>query len=131
MQREAPAARKKASRELHPVIYKGIIALALWLMASIWSLARSSEADFVLVVVSGFIFFTVLVPATLWWTWRRHQPRSGDGEGEEPFQSWISRPFEMWQGRTSGADAAVEILLPIAAVAFGMTALALVQHFVV
>ncbi len=128
MQREAPAAKKKASRELHPVIYKGIIALALWLIASIWSLARTSEVDFVLVVVSGFIFFTVLVPATLWWTWRRHQPERKE---EESFQSWMSRPFDMWQGRTSGTDAAVEILLPIAAVAFGMTALALVQHFVV
>ncbi len=126
MQREAPASNTPASRELHPILYKGIVALALWLIASIWSLARSGYTDFLLVVVSGFIFFTVLVPTTLWWTRRRHQPGSGR---EEPFTSWLSRPFEMWQGRTSGVDAAVEILLPIAAVAFGMTALALVAHF--
>jgi hypothetical protein len=125
MQKEVSGLEGPASRELHPVIYKGMVALALWLVASIWSLARTPYTDFLLVVVTGFMGLTLLIPAALWWTRRRN--RWLKAPADESFKSWIARPFETWQGRTTGVDAAVEILLPIAAVAFGMTALALVQ----
>jgi hypothetical protein len=37
--------------------------------------------------------------------------------------------FVTWQDRLKGANAAIEILLPLAAVAFGMTALGIALHF--
>ena len=40
-----------------------------------------------------------------------------------------SGEFDTWQGRRKAAGAAVEILLPIAAVAFGITAFGIVLHF--
>jgi hypothetical protein len=104
-----------------------MIGLAAWLLISIWSLARTAYTDYLLAVVSGLVFFALLIPITLWWTRRRHQP--AHSEEEESFRRWTSHDFDMWQGRTSGLDAAVEILLPLAAVAFGMTALAIVAHF--
>lgn len=115
--------------KLHPLLYRTMVALALVLVGAVWSLARTPDTNFLLVVVSGFVFFTVLIPATLWWTWRRHRaPRVGE---DQSFRSWISKDFDMWQGRTSGVDATVEILLPPAAVAFGMTLFAILEHFIV
>jgi hypothetical protein len=37
----------------------------------------------------------------------------------EPFRQWMARESETWPGSFKGADAAIETLLPIAAVAFG------------
>ena len=44
---------------------------------------------------------------------------------------WTSGDFETWQGRLKGKDAAVQILLPIASVAFGMTLFAIIMHFTI
>ena len=46
------------------------------------------------------------------------------------FRSWASREFDTWQYRLKGGDAAAEALLPIAAIAFGMTAIGIVAHVV-
>jgi hypothetical protein len=48
---------------------------------------------------------------------------------QEEFQHWVSGEFDTWQDRVTGANAAVQILLPLAAVAFGMTAFGFVLHF--
>ena len=45
------------------------------------------------------------------------------------FRDWASGQFETWQERVKGANAAVEILLPVAAAAVGMTAFAIVFHY--
>jgi hypothetical protein len=37
--------------------------------------------------------------------------------------------FDTWQDRVKGRNAAVEILLPMAAIAIGMTAFAIVLYF--
>jgi hypothetical protein len=37
---------------------------------------------------------------------------------------------DTWQGRLTGTEAAMQILLPIAAAAFGMTALGIAFHVV-
>jgi len=57
---------------------------------------------------------------------RREQSRLN-----EPLRDWLSHSFETWTGSTSGRDAAAQVLLPIAAVAFGMTIFGLVFLFTV
>jgi hypothetical protein len=45
--------------------------------------------------------------------------------GDDPppsLRDWVTWDFETWQDRLSGAQAALHILLPIAAAAVGMTA---------
>jgi hypothetical protein len=53
----------------------------------------------------------------------------GDGEPADPFGNWTKREVEISTGRVRGTLATMEILLPIAAVAVGMVAFALVLHF--
>jgi hypothetical protein len=81
---------------LHPYLYQAMVGLAFWLLVSIWSLARTAYTDYLFVVVSGLVFFAVLIPTALWWTRRRHRTRSAEGQS---FARWVSRDFDMWQGR--------------------------------
>jgi hypothetical protein len=57
------------------------------------------------------------------------------GEANQPslrdwatLRDWGTRDFETWQENLSGAQAALHILLPIAAAAVGMTAFGIVYH---
>ena len=79
------------------------------------------------------LFFVILVgiPVLLWLTWRRNIDPNHKHDHTVPFGEWISRAFETWTGGISGREAAVKILLPIAAVAFGMTIFGLVFLFAV
>ena len=44
-------------------------------------------------------------------------------------RDWTAAEFDVWQGRRKGLNAIVEILLPLAAVAIGMTVFGVVFHF--
>jgi hypothetical protein len=50
--------------------------------------------------------------------------------GEPSFREWMTGSFDTWQDRVKGHNAAVEVLLPMAAIAIGMTAFAIVLHFI-
>jgi hypothetical protein len=43
---------------------------------------------------------------------------------------WVVGEFDTWTGPVKGASATAEVLLPIAAVAVGMTVLGLVFHII-
>jgi hypothetical protein len=120
--------QRAAVQKLHPRVYQTMVGLAVWLLVSIWALKGGLYTDYLLVVVTGLIVFAVLIPATLWWTRQRHRAASTEGES---FRHWESEEFATWQGRLSGREAALQILLPIAAVSFGMTIFAIVEHLVV
>jgi hypothetical protein len=98
-----------------------LVGLALWLVMSVWLFfAGAGTTDYLLFVVSGFIFMAVALPSILSLVERTD---SGATEADQlSFREWAKSDFDTWQGRVSGAEAAVQVLLPICAVAFGMTA---------
>jgi len=114
---------------VHPAIRKAIIGLALIFVLSAWIFAGDSYVGYLLAVVSGFVFMAVALPYKLWRAWRGSDVGAQAQDSNERFTDWASREFETWQYRTTGAHAAAEILLPIAAVALGMTAFAIVSLF--
>ena len=117
---------------LHPYVYVAIAALAIWFVVAVWwSFASDGYTDFLLVVVSGFILTFVCFALVLS---RVAQGDDADTGGEpaprRSFHHWASSEFDTWQYRLKGSNAAVEALLPIAAIAFGMTAIGIVAHVV-
>jgi hypothetical protein len=50
----------------------------------------------------------------------------GEQQRQLPFRDWRSGEFAVWQARLRGLHAAIDILLPLAAVAFGLTAIGIV-----
>src|SRR5882724_4715260 len=129
---EKPAHRNRpVSSHFHPLIYRGFAGLALCFVLALWGFARSGEAGYLLAVASGIVALAIGVLTAVWLV--RHGDRRGGaaGEGEDLLGGWASGEFETWTGRVRGVIAAVEALLPIAAVAFGMIALLVALHIAV
>jgi hypothetical protein len=71
-------------------------------------------------MVSALMLIAVAIPAIIWLSWRRF--RGGPQQREPRLRKWLSGEFVTWQGRLNAREAAVQVLLPLAAVAFGLTA---------
>lgn len=123
-----PTDRNFATAMLHPQVYLLLIALAAWFALAVWSFAGDGVTDYLLFVVSGFIFVVIALVTIL------SQVGSGGSRtgwrGRQSFRDWMRFRFETWTGRQTGAQAVVEIALPIAVAAAGMTAIGIVFHIV-
>jgi hypothetical protein len=91
-----------------------------------WGFAGDGYTDYLLVIVTGFVAFTVGLPLILS---RVGQPVGAGSNLHGSFRAWAAGDLDTWQDRLKGANAAIEILLPLAAVAFGMTLFGIVLHF--
>lgn len=116
--------------EQHPLVYRSIIGLTIWLVLSVWMLfSRGEYEGLTLTVITLFFVVLVGIPVLLWLTWRRNVDPNERHSYVAPFTEWTS--IESWTGSVSGREAAIQILLPIAAVAFGMTIFGLTFLFAV
>ncbi len=128
MTKELIRHNRPVSDHLHPLVYKAMAGLALWFALSAWVFfGDTSYTALVLAVVSLFLFITVAIPFAIWLAWRG-SPASGAPADSQSFREWASGEFETWQCRVSGREAAVEILLPLMAVAFGLFVFGLATH---
>jgi hypothetical protein len=123
-------ASERVVRDLHPAIYMALVGLTLWLGLAIWGFGYDGQTDYLLAIVSGFLFIAVAIPSTL--ALMVHRQKNSDerkSSGEASFKEWMTGNFDTWQDRVKGHNAAVEVLLPMAAIAIGMTAFVIVLHF--
>jgi hypothetical protein len=93
-------------------------ALSAWV-----GFAGSGYADYLLFIVTGFIMMSVALPAIASCVWRRH--RVGNSFKTAAFADWMAGEFDTGDRPVKASTATIEILLPLAAVAFGMTAFAI------
>jgi hypothetical protein len=114
---------------LPPVIYLALIGFVLWMVLAAWGFAGPGYADVALVVVTGFFVIVIAIPFILWRVWRANRAPPDAPESRIRFADWAAGQFETWQDRVKGANAATEIILPIAAAAVGMTAFTIVFHY--
>ena len=134
------ASNEGVSNELHPVVYRTAAALLIWYVVAAWLLfGGAGYIDLAFAMISTLVVVTIGILSALWRTGakaRRAKAGSAasdesDAAGEtEPFASWLRREFSTWTDRQKCTTAAVEILLPLAAVAFGLTALGIVLDLV-
>ncbi|MFE0017117.1 hypothetical protein ACFWXH_19870 [Mesorhizobium sp. NPDC059054] len=116
---------------LHPNVYYALIGLAALYVVSAWiGFAGSGYTDYLLMIMTGFIAVSVILPLSAWHTRHAYRQRTGQDKGRKVprFKDWKSEEIGIDRGRMSGADATLEILLPIAAVAFGMLAFAILAR---
>ncbi len=117
---------RPVTSRLHPRVYAAAAALSLWLIISVWIFAGGGIVDYLLVIISGFIFIAVALQFILWRATRVEQAEARDEP--QSFRDWAKWDFDTWAGRLSGAQAATQILLPIAAVAVGMSIFGIALH---
>jgi hypothetical protein len=119
--------RRPATSSLHASVYTLLIAFAVWLALAVWSFAGAGVTDYLLFIVNAFIFVVVALQLILSCVARTTE--AGKGKDKRPsLREWAATDFETWQDRLSGAQAAVQILLPIAAAAVGMTAFGIIFY---
>jgi hypothetical protein len=119
---------QEALMDFHPTVYKIVAALAVWFVLGAWIFAGGGATDFLLVIVSGVFLVTLGIPTLLTLTGRGRQGRR-ERESAIQFGDWASREVHILTGPVKGIFATVETILPIAAVALGMTLFGLVAHF--
>jgi len=109
------------------VVYAILACFVAWLVIAAWGFAGPGYADLSLTVVTGLLIIAVGIPYVIWRVWRS---ATGDRQDDRVrFGEWKTSQFEIWQDRQKGIAAAIEIILPIAAAAIGMTAFAIVFHY--
>jgi hypothetical protein len=69
----------------------------------------------------------MLIPLAIWITWRRNS--EANCAPAASFRDWRASQFQTWSGPLTGTEAGVQVLLPIAVVALGMTAFGIVLYF--
>ena len=116
-----------ATSGLHPRVYSLLIVLAAWFALSVWGFAGGGVTDYLLFIVSGFVFIVVALLTILSRVGRTNTSAAADRD-RPSFGQWTSWEFDTWQGRLSGMQAVLQILLPIAVAAFGMTAFGIAFH---
>ena len=116
---------RPVSEHLHPLVYLAIGGLVIWYIVSAWSFAASAYADYLLVIVSGFMLMAMAIPLALWLTWHRNREPEDSRDSRQSFHDWVSGEFDIGHERMKSSEALIEILLPLAAVAFGMTIFAI------
>ena len=132
-QAHSPQESEHVERNLHSRVYVALVGLVVWLVLAIWGFGYDGQTDYLLAIVTGFLIIAVAIPATLA-LMAYSQGTSADGENSasrdtKPFRQWAAEDFDTWQDRVKGRNAAVEVLLPMAAIAIGMTAFAIILHF--
>ncbi|RZN33042.1 hypothetical protein CWO90_11115 [Bradyrhizobium sp. Leo121] len=75
--------------------------------------------------VNLFLLVAVMLPYLLWRTWH-HQRLPPSLTANSGFRKWTNESVEVWQSRLKGSDAAIDMLLSLASVAFGLLALGIV-----
>ena len=127
---------RPASDRLHPLVAIAVVTFTLWFVLAVWGFAGDGYTDYLLVFITGFFLIAGAIPFALWSVWRKYRGGAAadrDNADEETFRDWSLGEFATWQDRVRGANAAIEVVLPIAAAAIGMTAFgivfAIVMHF--
>jgi hypothetical protein len=113
----------RTALNLHPFVFAAVVGFGFWMVAAAWFFVDGrGYSDAALAVVTAFLIFAAALPTTLWLIGRPKRERRS-------FDSWANNEVDVWTGRLKGREAAIMAGLPVAAVAVGMTALAIVVHF--
>jgi hypothetical protein len=121
---EEPRHNRPTTDQLHPRVYMAMVVLGLWYVIAAWiGFGAEDDIGYLLAVVSGLFFITIAIPCALWLAWRNNRDPQSPAH-RTAFRDWAAGNFRTWAGELKASSAAVQILLPIAAVAFGMTAFA-------
>jgi hypothetical protein len=127
MNRESVAHNKPVFDQLHPNVYGAAVGLVVWFALAAWILFdRQNDIGLPLAMVSALLLVSVLLPWSLSLVWKKHQMPYPRHPNKISFRDWRIGDFAVWGGKLRGMHAAIDILLPLAAVAFGLTALGIV-----
>ena len=87
---------------------------------------RSSDVSLSLMFVTLLFVVAVLLPWTMFVVWKKFQMPYERHPEPTSFHDWRDGDFAVWGARLHGCHAAIDVLLPLIAVSFGLTAIGIV-----
>ncbi|MGY8711879.1 hypothetical protein RAD16_39605 [Bradyrhizobium sp. 18BD] len=113
--------------QLHPKVYGAAVGLVAWfaLMACVL-FDRSDDISLSLGFVTLLFIVAVGLPWILSRLGRRHRMSNEPPHGPISLHDWKAGDFMVWGARLHGSHAAIDVLLPLMAVSFGLTAIGIV-----
>jgi len=127
MTRELAAHNRPVFDQLHPNVYRAAAGLVAWFALAAWILFdRQNDIGLPLAMISVLLLVAVLLPWSLSLVWKKHQMPYQEHPNKTSFRDWKLGDFAVWDSKLHGTHAAIDMLLPLAAVAFGLTALGIV-----
>ena len=112
--------QRPATSLLHARVYTLVVIFTAWFGLAVWGFAGGGLSNYLLVIVSGFIFVVVALQLILSRVGGRHDAMKRESD-RLSLRDWAAADFETWGDRLSGRQAALHILLSIAIAAIGMT----------
>ena len=127
MSRELIAHNRPVFDQLHPRIWGAAAGLIAWFALMAWILFdRSSDVTLSLMFVTVLFAVAIALPWTLSLVWKKFQmPYEGQPKPAS-FHDWTDGDLAVWGARLRARDAAIDVLLPLAAVSLGLTAIGIV-----
>jgi hypothetical protein len=126
MSRELVAHNKPVFDQMHPRIYAAAVGLVVWYALSAWILFdHQDDVGLPLMMASFLLLIAVLIPSVLALVWRKYRAQEMHSDATS-FRDWRAGDFAVWGARLRASDAVIDLLLPLAAVAFGLTAIGIV-----
>jgi hypothetical protein len=117
-------AERPVTSGLHPRVYATMIGLSLWFVVWVWSFFSAGEVGYLLFIVSGFIGVVIALQLILTSVRRPSEIANSNTTRDDnqlpSFHDWVRGDFDIEHGPLNSAEAAIIILLPIAAAAIGM-----------
>lgn len=115
----------------HPKIYATAIGLVAWFALAAWILfdhqfGKPDDMSLPLAMVSVLLLIAVLLPLALSLVWKRHRMPYDHHPQNTTFRDWRLGDFVVWDSRLKSTHAAIDMLLPLAAAALGLTAIGIV-----
>jgi hypothetical protein len=127
MTRELANHNRATFEQLHPAVPKMAAGLVAWFVLMAWVFFdRQSVVGLPLAFVTLLFVVVGLLLGAVYLVWQRHRPAHTRHPNEILFRDWSTGNFAVWDGKLHGGQAAIQILLPIAAAAFGLTAIGIV-----
>jgi hypothetical protein len=131
--RELTAHNRPVFDQLHPKIYGAAVSLVVWFALAAWlffdrknGIGLSNDIGLSLAIISVLLFVAVMIPWLLSLVWKKHRVPPQLHLQEIPFQDWRTGDVAVWGAKLRGTHAAIDVLLPLAAVAFGLTGIGIV-----
>lgn len=127
MTRELVPLNRPVFDEFHPNVYRAAVGLVALFVLAAWILFdRKSDVGLPLAMVSVLLLIAVLLPSALFLVWKKHPMPHQRHLEMISFHDWRSGDFAVWGSKIRSMHAAIDILLPLAAVAFGLVAIGIV-----
>ena len=120
MARELVPHNRPVFDQFHPSIYAAAVGLVAWFAIAAWILFdRTNDIALPLAMVSVLLLVAVLLPWSLSLVWHKHHAAHLGHPNRISLHDWRVGDFAVWDSKLRSSHAAIDMLLPLAAVAFG------------